>query len=72
MIAQNDLVLILYRILKQRRLRRACNNAQTCQSIRCSHSQNLDFDKDSDQILDLLPRFKRQYGHLNEAFAHMW
>ena len=39
--------------MKQRRLRRACSNAQTRQSPRCTHYQGIDEDEDSNQNLDL-------------------
>ena len=42
-----------YRIGVQLRLRRACAYAQPRQSLRCSHTQNLDVVEDSDQNEDL-------------------
>ena len=41
------------RIVDQRRLKRACAIAQTRQSLRCSHTQSIDIDEDSDQKIDL-------------------
>ena len=41
------------RAVEQRMLRRACVNAQTCQSHRFSHTQSADIDECFDQNLDL-------------------
>ena len=42
-----------YRIVEQRRLWWVCAFAQTCQSLRCSHTQSMDVDWDWDQNLDI-------------------
>ena len=47
--------------------------ASLCQSLRCSYAQNLDVhvDENSEQNLDLKPRWIRQHGCLLYTFAHM-
>ena len=45
--------------------------AQTRQNLRCSHSQGLNVDDDSFQMLDVMSSLVRQHARLNEAFAHM-
>ena len=42
-----------YRIVEQTRHRRACANAQSRQSLRCSQNQSMDVDEGSDPNLDL-------------------
>ena len=41
-----------YYILSNKRLKQACTNVQTPQSLRCLHTQSIDVDKVSDQNLD--------------------
>ena len=43
---------LLYSTAKQRRLRWACADAQTHQSLSCSHTQSIDVDEDLDQDKD--------------------
>ena len=43
----------MYRIVEQRNVMRACKNAQTRLSIRCTHTQRMDVDEDSGLNLDL-------------------
>ena len=46
-----------FRIFEQRRLGRVCEHAQTRQSLRCSHTQGIGKDEDSDQtVLDTYAR----------------
>ena len=45
------------RAVEHRRFRRACANAQTRQNLLCSHTQNIDVDKDSElKAIDLSVR----------------
>ena len=41
-----------YYIVQQGRLKLACTNAQTHQSLQCTHTESTAIDEDSDQNLD--------------------
>ena len=56
---------------EQWRLRRVCAYAQTRQSLRCSHTQSIDADEDSDLNLDFSLCWTRQHGCLLEAVTDM-
>ena len=56
---------------QHRRLRRACANAKTRQNIRCTHTQSMDEDEESDQSLDLLVRWIRKYGRFKGGFLRI-
>ena len=58
-------------LVERRKLKRACANAQTRQSFRCSHMQSMDVDEDSNQNLDIKFRWIRQHGRLKESVVHM-
>ena len=61
----------IYLNFEQQRLSRACANAQTRQSLRCSHPQRIDVDEGSGKIICPKPRWIRQHGCVTEVFAHM-
>ena len=56
---------------KLRMLSRACAYAQTHQIIHCFHTQSMEVDEASDQILDLKFCWLGQHGRFFEAIAHM-
>ena len=57
-----------YRIDEHRKLMRACADAQTRKTIRCSYTPSMAVDEDSGQNLDTLPRLIRQHWRLKRVF----
>ena len=65
-----DLAQELCRIFDQGRLSRVCAMCADSTELRCSHTQRMNVDENSNQILDHYPRWLRQNEHLKKTCAY--